>query len=121
MARLKRLLAWWKSLPLPWREWRIVGHVCVADEVPSELPAKGVFLVGPRGMETWAALDCPCQARHRLMVNLDGVRFPSWNVDSVKPLSITPSIDDITPERRCHFNIRLGRIRWVHRRRRMIR
>ena len=48
------------------------------------------------------------------MVNLDGARWPVWSVDALKPLSIRPSIDDITPAGRCHFNVRGGKIRWMH-------
>ena len=48
------------------------------------------------------------------MVNLDRSRHPFWSVDSLKPLTVRPSIDDITPERRCHFFVRGGRISWAH-------
>ena len=47
------------------------------------------------------------------MVNLDRTKYPFWTIESHKPLSICPSIDDITQERRCHFIIRGGKIRWV--------
>ena len=113
MAGMKKLVAWWQSLPIPWRVWRIVGQVVAGDEVPDRLPDRGVVLVGRPGRSTWAVFDCPCRAGHRLMVNLDSARHPYWRVDSLKPLSIRPSIDDITPERRCHFIVRRGKIRWV--------
>ena len=114
MARMKKLIAWWKSLSLPWRTWRVVGQVSAGDEVPVRLPDKGVVLIGPPEGATWAALDCPCGNGHRLMVNLDRSRHPTWSVASLKPLSIRPSIDYITPERRCHFIVRDGRISWAH-------
>ena len=47
------------------------------------------------------------------MINLDENRHPSWNIDCLKPLTIRPSIHDITPQRRCHFFVRGGRIRWA--------
>ena len=47
------------------------------------------------------------------MVNLDKTRLPFWRVESQNPLSIRPSIDNITPERRCHFTIRAGKIAWA--------
>ncbi len=47
------------------------------------------------------------------MVNLDRSRHPSWSVACLKPLSIRPSINYITPERRCHFVVRDGRISWA--------
>ena len=113
MAGIKKLMAWWQSLVLPWRTWRIVGQVGAGDEVPDQLPDRGVVLVGESGRATWAAFDCPCRTGHRLMVNLDMARHPFWSVESLKPLSIRPSIDDITPERRCHFFVRRGRIHWA--------
>ena len=114
MARMTKLRAWWQSLSLPWRAWRIVGHVGAGDEVPDRLPNRGVVLVGAPGSATWAAFDCPCRTGHRLMVNLDRARHPFWRIDSLKPLSIRPSVDDITPGRRCHFVLRGGKIRWAH-------
>ena len=47
MAGLKGLVAWWQRLSLPWRSWRMVGQVCSGDEVPDQLPNRGVVLVGP--------------------------------------------------------------------------
>lgn len=114
MAGMKKLLAWWRSLTLFWRPWHIAGYVDAADEVPAVLSAKGVILVGSEGNPTWAALDCPCRRGHRLMVNLDKSRRPVWTIDSMKPLTIRPSIDDITPDGQCHFVLRRGRIRWAY-------
>lgn len=111
---MKNLIAWWQSLPVPWRAWRVVGYVRAGDEVPNRLPNKGVVLVGAPGNETWAAFDCPCRKGHRLMVNLDKTRRPVWNIDSLNPLTIRPSIDDIRSERRCHFFVRRGKINWDH-------
>ena len=113
MARMKGLIVWWQSLALPWRAWRIVGKVEAGDEVGECLPYRGVVLVGTRDRATWAVFDCPCRTRHRLMVNLDSARYPFWRIESRKPLSIRPSIDDITTQRRCHFTIRDGKLSWA--------
>ena len=91
-----------------------MGQVSSGDEVPDKLPDKGVLIVGAPGNATWAAFDCPCRTGHRLMVNLDRRRHPFWSVDSLKPLTIRPSIDDVTSKRRCHFFVRGGRIRWAN-------
>jgi hypothetical protein len=106
-------IPWWRRVTLPWRRWRLVGRVEAADEVPTLLPRRGVVLVGPVQRPTWAAFDCPCGRGHRLMVNLDMSRHPAWRVDRLRPLSIGPSIDNIEQDRRCHFIVRSGRIRWV--------
>ena len=113
MAGMTSLIAWWQSLPLPWRNWRIVGQVLAGDEVSERLPHCGIVLVGPPENATWAVMDCPCRTGHRLMVNLDKTRRPFWKIESRNPLSIRPSIDNVTPERRCHFTIRTGKTIWA--------
>ena len=114
MATLTKIRAWWLSLALPWRSWRVVGHAGAGDEVPDELPYRGVFLVGTPQRPTWAALDCPCRTGHRLFVNLDDRRRPYWNISAKPRLSLRPSIDSIAHGRRCHFILSKGTIRWVH-------
>ena len=113
MGTLASLRTWWQSLPLPWRAWRVVGYVPAGDEVPERLPHNGVVLVGGPDQSAWAVFDCPCRTGHRLMVNLDKGRHPAWDIEHLKPLTIRPSIDDVTPERRCHFVVRSGRITWA--------
>ena len=110
---MTRLIAWWRSLPLPWRRWRIVERVGAADEVPERLPQRAVVLVGAPESPSWIVFDCPCHSGHRLMVNLDRTRHPFWRIESPRPLSIRPSIDNISLERRCHFTIRGGKISWA--------
>ena len=113
MAGMKNLIVCWRSLPFPWRRWRIVERVREADDVPERLPERGVVLVGPQESPTWAVFDCPCHTGHRLMVNLDRTRYPFWTIESRRQLSIRPSIDSVTTQRRCHFIMRRGRIRWA--------
>ena len=113
MAAMKILATWWRSLPFLWRRWRIVSWVGAGDDVPESLPQRGVVLVGTSASPTWAVFDCPCRTGHRLMVNLDRTRYPFWTIELQRPLSIHPSIDNITRTRRCHFTIRNGRLRWA--------
>jgi hypothetical protein len=113
MARVDKI-SWWQWLPIPRRKWRIVARTEGADLVPERLPRLGVALAGPPARPNWAVFDCPCGHGHRLMLNLDSARHPVWRVLSSKPLSLRPSIDDLTAERRCHFWIRDGRTVWVH-------
>jgi hypothetical protein len=112
MAEVKPI-GWWQWLPLPWRRWRVVGHVDAGDEVPDRLPSKGAVLVGSSAQPTWIAFDCPCRTGHRLMVNLDSRRRPAWHIDTARRLTIRPSVDNITQDRRCHFFIRGGKIVWA--------
>ena len=110
---LNKLATWYGALRLPWRRWRIVGCVDAGDEVPDELPYRGVVLVGTAQQPAWAALDCPCGTGHRLLVNLNSRRHPRWQLDSGPDLSLRPSIDSITRDRRCHFVMEKGRVRWI--------
>jgi hypothetical protein len=92
--------------------WRVIMQVEAADEVPSELPEYGVVVVGGEQYPRWLVFDCPCGKGHRIMLNLDPSRRPVWRVWR-EPLTISPSIDDVTKTRRCHFFLRRGRVYWV--------
>ena len=113
MVGIRKLISWWQGLPIPWRAWRIVGRVEMGDEVPQRLPDKGVILVGRANHLSWAVFDCPCREGHRLMVNLDQSRYPFWRIQTYNPLSIHPSIDNVTSQRRCHFMLFGGRVLWI--------
>lgn len=111
MAALGRFLHRW--LPRRAEQWRIVAEVEAGDAIPDVISERGVVLVGSRSKPTWAAFDCPCRRGHRIMINLDPARRPTWRIESRRPLSIRPSIDDITAERRCHFFVRGGKVVWA--------
>jgi hypothetical protein len=120
MARLnppRRLgclkLGRWLARPLPTRRWRIVAQVEEADLVPDRLPRRGAVLVGPPGAPKWLALDCPCGTGHRLLVNLDSRRRPTWRLVGARPLTIRPSLDVTRDGTRCHFTITCGTVRWA--------
>ncbi len=98
---------------LPVLRWRIVTQVEEADLIPARLPRRGAALAGPRGAPKWIALDCPCGTGHRLMVNLDTRRHPTWRLVSTSPLTVRPSLDITQAGTRCHFTIISGTVRWV--------
>lgn len=104
-------LAWWKWLPF--QRWRIVGVVDDADEVPERLPRNGVILVGASDAPKWIVFDCACRRGHRIMLNGDSSRYPSWSVLDARPLTIGPSIDYLGNPLRCHYFIRKGRVYWA--------
>lgn len=107
-----RRIGWW----LPSFRWRVVADVADADQVPERLPRRGVVLVGLGGSLKWAAFDCPCGAE-RILLNLHHGRRPAWSItgNSLNGITIHPSVDTRHDGRRCHYFIRHGRIRWVHR------
>jgi Family of unknown function (DUF6527) len=96
----------------PRRSWRLVMKIDNADEVPSDLPRRGVVLVGSMNLPKWLVFDCPCRRGHRVMLNLDVHRRPTWKMVNQRPLTTSPSIDDYAIDR-CHFFIRNGKIQWA--------
>jgi len=111
MGNLRRI-RWWHWIPRFY--WRVVAVVEHGDEVPTSIPRKGMVLVGCRETPKWLAFDCPCRIKHRMMVNLDPRRSPSWKLSSEKRLTIWPSFDYRGGTRqRCHVLITRGRVVWV--------
>ena len=77
MARTMKI-AWWKWLPF--QGWRSVGMTESADEIPDRLPRNGAVLVGSSQRLKWIVFDCPCRRDHRIMLNTDSARRPTWAV-----------------------------------------
>jgi hypothetical protein len=110
MAGVGRIPFWeW----IPGRAWRIVATVEAADEIPERLPRSGAVIVGSLQRPKWLAFDCPCKTGHRIMVTLDPAHRPHWMIKTGKKLSISPSVDSRTAEKRCHYYVTDGKIRWV--------
>lgn len=103
----------WLARLLPARRWRIVTQVEEADLLSDRLPRRGAALAGPLGTPKWLALDCPCGSGHRLLVNLDSRRPPTWRLVSARPLTVRPSLDITQAGTRCHFTITSGTVRWA--------
>jgi hypothetical protein len=105
----------WRSWRLPWagRKLRVVEVVDAADEIPDRLPRNGAILVGSLNHPTWVAFECPCVDHHRVMLNLDVRRRPTWAMQSAKPLTLRPSIDESRGAKRCHYFVRNGKVEWV--------
>jgi hypothetical protein len=98
---------------IPGRAWRIVATVEAADEIPERLPRRGAVIVGSLLRPKWLAFDCPCKTGHRIMVTLDPAHRPHWIIQKGKKLSISPSVDYRTAEKRCHYYLADGKITWV--------
>lgn len=110
MAGVARIPFWeW----IPGRAWRIVAAVEAADEIPERLPPRGAVVVGSLQRPKWLAFDCPCKTGHRIMVTLDPTHSPHWVIKKEKKLSISPSVDYRTADRRCHYYVTNGTIRWI--------
>lgn len=113
-TKLRRLLvATFGLLPVP--GWRVVGAVEHADEVPDSLPNCHAYLVGTPMINKWLAFDCPCTTGHRILLNLDPERLPSWRLRTsfLGKITLSPSIDFDDGFNRCHYTIRKGRVVWA--------
>jgi hypothetical protein len=97
----------------PGQFWRLTTIVSEADEIPDIIPSRGMVLVGSKKWPKWIVFDCPCNAGHRIMLNLDTTRRPYWRIDGSLTISISPSIDFKGTLKRCHFLIIHGQIFWV--------
>lgn len=104
-------IPWWQWLPV--FGWRVVTVVESADEIPNRLPRNGAVLVGDADRTKWIAFDCPCRTGHRILLNTDRNRRPSWTVSPDRRLSIQPSVDYQGADRNCHYFIRKGRVDWA--------
>ena len=102
--------SWWTWLPF-WR-WRVIGETDYAGDVPERLPRNGVVLIGEDRLK-WIVFDCPCRRGHRIMLNADSARHPYWTLKSGGTITISPSIDYVGGNRRCHYFVHDGRIEWV--------
>jgi len=107
------LIDWWRrrrlTVPLLDRVERYASQA----ELPESLPRHQLAIVGTQASPKWLVLECPCGSGHRLKMNLSAGRQPRWRlVASEAGPSVFPSIDFDGAERRCHFWIREGRVRW---------
>jgi len=108
----------WRRLGLTRPRVKAVVYVDSPMDVPDEIDRRTLVIVGSTEFQKWAMFECPCGRGHRLAINLQQGHRPSWRLDlaSGSP-SLFPSIDSIA-DRRCHFWLRNGRVRWVGRFRR---
>ena len=84
-------------------------------DVPERLRPRRAALVSSSIGEKWVIFECPCERGHRVMLNLDSEHHPHWRVGSKAPLTLSPSVDEISEVGHCHYFIRDGRVRWVER------
>jgi hypothetical protein len=82
-------------------------------DVPAELGKRTAVLVAKGDVERWLIFDCPCPARHRVMLNLDPASRPTWRIVDRQRLTLRPSVDEVTEHGRCHYFINKGKVIWV--------
>jgi hypothetical protein len=110
---LDTLVDWWRRRGLTAPR---IDKVIVQErqgELPESISRHAIAVVGSFTHPKWAALECPCGAGHRLMINLSPNHAPAWRLarQRTRP-SLHPSIDFEDTERRCHFWLRDGKVQW---------
>ncbi|MBN9605805.1 MAG: hypothetical protein J0G30_04270 [Actinomycetales bacterium] len=98
-----------------WGRWKITSRLRSVADVPERLPQRHAILVGGIDFDKWLVFECPCRRGHRVVLNLDLGRWPSWRIASAIPLTIQPSVDEESSVGRCHYFVRKGRVRWIER------
>jgi len=81
-------------------------------DLPARLNPRLVYQLGEHAK--WAVLACPCGRGHTLELNLASPARAQWTLTtstSDQP-SLHPSVD-FKGDRRCHFWLRDGVVRWV--------
>lgn len=91
------------------RPVRRIERLSKRSAVPRHQRRDTLYLVG--NPEQWLIFQCPCQRGHdiALTVGSNG----SWTLRGHrrKP-TIHPSVNSLADDRRCHFWLTAGRVRW---------
>jgi hypothetical protein len=103
----------WRRLRVTSPRIKRVMFVDSATDAPEEIQRQTLVVVGDRNYQKWAMLHCPCGHGHRLALSLQRGQRPVWYLrfDRGGP-TLSPSVDSVT-NRRCHFSLDEGRVRWV--------
>ena len=86
-------------------------HVSARADLPRRLNPRCLYLIGEPAK--WAVFLCPCGTGHQIDLNLAHPGLPRWSVafDSRNCPNLRPSVD-VRAERRCHFWLTSGQVRW---------
>lgn len=100
---------------LPRRYWVVEGTVGDIGCIPERVPRYRAYLVVADDLKKWLVFDCPCNSGHQIILNLDSSRQPSWHLFMSRDsrISVLPSIDYASADRRCHFHFQQGQVIWV--------
>jgi hypothetical protein len=104
---------WWRRRRFRAARIKTIVTYDRQSELPQSISRKTIAVVGSLERPKWAALECPCGAGHRLMINLSPSHKPSWEfTNGAGGPSLRPSIDFDDGDRRCHFWLRSGKVTW---------
>lgn len=97
------------------KRWRIERAVAEADRIPELIPNHRAILVGTPPLQKWLVFDCPCNSGHRIMLNLDSNKTPSWQlkVSLFGRITVSPSVHYLGEGGNCHYFLKRGRVIWT--------
>ena len=95
--------------------WRLEATVSDMDDVPAHIRSFRAYLVATATYHKWLVFDCPCGTGHRIVLNLDRARRPTWTVRLCMRGAITlhPSVDYRDDQMTCHYVVSNGRVEWM--------
>lgn len=81
--------------------------------LPAQLGRHDIAIAGDP--PAWAVMECPCGTGHRLQIRIRPNRnAPVWQLTEINGgPTLRPSVDFDAPDRRCHFWLDRGRVKWV--------
>jgi hypothetical protein len=107
------VIDWWRRRR--WNAARInkIHTYPSAAALPAQLGRHVLAIAGDPA--AWAVMECPCGNGHRLQVRVrPHGNAAVWDVqENDRGPSLYPSVDFDSAERRCHFWLDQGRVRWV--------
>ena len=89
----------------------------MVDNLPEQIRAGEVYLVGENGYFWCAAMMCPCRCGELIQLNLVAGTHPVWTVElgpDNRSVTLRPSVCRTTGCR-SHFLLHFGRVQWVSR------
>lgn len=92
--------------------WKVTQVVADVDDIPNQLARREIILVATSQFTKWIVFDCPCGTGHRIMLNADSSREPTWELRRQDLAVLWPSVD-YRGHRRCHYVICNGRTLWT--------
>lgn len=110
---LDSLVDWWRRRRRNSARIDRVERYSSAAALPERLGRHVLAIAGDPS--AWAVMECPCGNGHRLKVRIRAQGDATvWTIDDGDGgPSLRPSVDFDSAERRCHFWLREGRVKWV--------
>lgn len=107
------LIDWWRRCRRNAARINKIRTYPSAAALPAQLGRHVLAIAGDPA--AWAVKECPCGNGQRLQVRIrPHANAAVWDVrEHDRGPSIYPSVDFDSSDRRCHFWLNQGRVRWV--------